>query len=223
MRDCISNEEYFNKFIEEDSARITNLTKKLNNNDVRSERILPVRQGIFRIKLGIIIAKYSRGDDLILLKEDFKEIYKEWINDFFSPNAYNENLRMLSLAVLLDVESEMLELFLIKIKDNQVHDWLMYFLLGINQEELGLMFQNRFQTLKELTKSSEQTRLLKRYLEEEWYNKDCDCYEAHKSKQNIYYGYWCFEAGAIAKILNIDDDVLKDVPYYPYDLVHYNS
>ena len=26
---------------------------------------------------------------------------------------------------------------------------------------------------------------------------------------------------AIAKILNLDDSNLKDVPYYPYDLVHY--
>ncbi|MDD7379168.1 MAG: DUF1911 domain-containing protein [Lachnospiraceae bacterium] len=38
-----------------------------------------------------------------------------------------------------------------------------------------------------------------------------------------YYGYWSFEAGAIAKILNLDDSSLKDVPYYPYDLVHYKK
>lgn len=223
MRDYIRNEEYFNKFIEEDSNRVTNLSKKLNDNEVRPERIMPVRQGIFRIKLGVIIAKYSRGDDLTSLKDDFIEIYKEWVNDFLSPHAYNENLRMISLAVLFGVGSEMRELVSQKLKENHVNDWLIHFLLGESQTELELMFQDRFHTLKELNKSSEQAILLKRYLDKEWYNKDCDCYEAHKSKQNIYYGYWSFEAGAIAKILNLDDSSLKDVPYYPYDLVHYKK
>ena len=65
--------------------------------------------------------------------------------------------------------------------------------------------------------------LLKKYLTSEWYNGDCGSYEAHKSKHNIYYGYWSFEAGAIAKILNLDDTSLKNVPYYPYDLVHYKK
>ena len=47
--------------------------------------------------------------------------------------------------------------------------------------------------------------------------------DSHKSSENVYYGYWSFEAGAIAKILNLDDSSLKDVPYYPYDLVHYKK
>ena len=80
-----------------------------------------------------------------------------------------------------------------------------------------------FQIMKELVKERDKSDLLEKYLKEDWYNKEYECYEAHKSDQNIYYGYWSFEAGAIAKILNLDDSNLKDVPYYPYDLVHYKS
>ena len=58
---------------------------------------------------------------------------------------------------------------------------------------------------------------------EEWYNKDCEVYESHKSVQSLYYGYWSFEAGAVAKILRLNDSKLKGVPYYPYDLVHYRE
>ena len=29
-----------------------------------------------------------------------------------------------------------------------------------------------------------------------------------------------FESGAMVKVLGLDDSELKDVPYYPYDLVH---
>ena len=66
---------------------------------------------------------------------------------------------------------------------------------------------------------------LKEYLEKYWYvgHKNMGWYDIHKAKEKLYYGYWSFEAGAIAKILNLDDSNLKDVPYYPYDLVHYKS
>ena len=36
----------------------------------------------------------------------------------------------------------------------------------------------------------------------------------------LYYGYWCFEAGAIVKRLGFDDEDLKNEQYYPYDMVH---
>ena len=66
---------------------------------------------------------------------------------------------------------------------------------------------------------------LKKYLKEEWYeaHRECYWYGSHKSSKSIYYGYWSFEAGAIAKILQLDDSGLKDAPYYPYDLIHYKD
>ena len=103
MRDSIKSEKYFDEFIAEDTARILKLTKKVNGEEVRPERLVPVKQGIFRIKLGIIIARYSKGDSIACLRSDFMEIYEEWIMSFFSQVAYNENLKMLSLAVLFEI------------------------------------------------------------------------------------------------------------------------
>lgn len=71
---------------------------------------MPVKQGIFRINLGIIIARYSKGDNIACLRSDFMEIYEEWIMSFFSPVAYNENLKMLSLAVLFEIEQKLITL-----------------------------------------------------------------------------------------------------------------
>ena len=72
---------------------------------------------------------------------------------------------------------------------------------------------------------SEDCRLLKEYLQEKWYDihKECAWYDSHKSSKNIYCGYWSFEAGAIAKILKLDDNSLGNVSYYPYELVHYKE
>ncbi|BAK75938.1 protein of unknown function [Pseudogulbenkiania sp. NH8B] len=34
-----------------------------------------------------------------------------------------------------------------------------------------------------------------------------------------YYGYWCFEAGAVAFLQGLDDSKLREFPYYPKDMV----
>ncbi|MBF4636310.1 DUF1911 domain-containing protein [Agreia pratensis] len=35
-----------------------------------------------------------------------------------------------------------------------------------------------------------------------------------------YGGYWCFEAAAVVKLLDIDDSSFRDNEFYPADLVH---
>ena len=67
--------------------------------------------------------------------------------------------------------------------------------------------------------------LLKDYLEKKWYkiHKECSWYDIHKKSPELYAGYWSFEAGAVAKILGVDDSSLKDEQYYPYDLVHFEG
>ena len=107
------------------------------------------------------------------------------------------------------------------------NDWLLFFLVDSwanekTSENKKLLFPKSFSRLQKVVFEDSKVDLLKKYLLSDWYNKDCGCYEAHKSKQNVYYGYWSFEAGAISKILNLDDDTLKDISYYPYDLVHYS-
>lgn len=222
MRDHIMNMEYFDNFIAEDNARIVKLSERISKEEVREERIIPVKQGVYRIKLGIIIAKYSRGDDINQIKDNFIELYQEWLSNFVSINAYNENLKMISLAVLFGIEQELVFKTRSVLRELGVSDWLLDYLLGSNMPESQLVFPDRFHSLKHV-KENNKIELLEQYLKREWYNKDCDCYKAHTSKQKIYYGYWSFEAGAVAKILGIDDLSLKDTPFYPYDLVHYEK
>jgi hypothetical protein len=55
-----------------------------------------------------------------------------------------------------------------------------------------------------------------------WYRsmRDAYWYDNHKNKHDVYFGYWCFEAAAVGKMLEIDDGRLKDHPNYPYDARH---
>ena len=66
-------------------------------------------------------------------------------------------------------------------------------------------------------------RLLQ-YLQKKWYKRYSDAgWYAHKSKWNVYTGYWSFERRVIAKILGLDDFLIKGQQYYPYDLVHWKA
>lgn len=227
MRDSLKSIEYFNDFIREDLERINRFSNKLKNGEVKEERIIPVKSKVHDLELGIMIAKYSRGDQITLLEKEFLKLVDEW-EEVWEPEYYNKNLKMISLMVLFGVKKENTKGIKNMLKKSNINDWLCDFLLNSLIEEktcdnAELLFPNDFSTLKKVLYSEDKAELLKLYLTKEWYNEDCGCYEAHKSKQNLYYGYWSFEAGAIAKILNIDDSGLKNMLYYPYDLVHYKN
>ena len=65
---------------------------------------------------------------------------------------------------------------------------------------------------------------LEKYLKREWYrgHSDLSWHDDHKYGIN-HDGYWSFESGALVKVLGLDDSSLKGLPYYPYDMVHWND
>lgn len=227
MRDKRKDSTYFDGFIEEDMARVKKFSKELEKGNVASERIRPVKAMVHDLKLGIMIAKYSKGDEISLLEEKYLELLDEW-EDIWEADYYNKNLKMISLGVLFGADQVYVARIRKMLKGSDVDDWLLHFLLDAwdheqTNEERKLLFPKSFSRLQKVVLAENKVELLKKYLSDDWYNKDCGCYEAHKSKQNIYYGYWSFEAGAVSKILHLDDASLKDESYYPYDLVHYKS
>lgn len=227
IRDRIKDFNYFDVFIEEDSQRIDKFTSKLNNGEVKEERIFPVKTKIHDLKLGVLIAKYSQGESLEILKSEYMNLVEEWEN-VFEPEFYNKNLKMISLAVLFNVNTNILASIKKMLKKDNINDWLLEFLLDSSYQntvdiKTELLFPDSFSGLKKAVYDESPVEKLKAYLSKEWYNEDCGCYEAHKSAQNIYYGYWSLEAGAISKILKLDDEELKGQQYYPYDLVHFKG
>ena len=181
---------------------------------------------IHDLKVGILIARYSKGDELSLLEEEYLKLVDDW-EEVWDPEYYNKALRMISLAALFEIDKIHVKRMKDMLRKSDVHDWVFDFILNSLDDEQTdisekLLFPKYLSTLQKVVLEENKIELLKKYLSK-WYNGDCGCYGAHKSKQNIYYGYWSFEAGAIAKILNLDDSSLKNAKYYPYDLVHYKK
>lgn len=224
MRDKLKNIEYFDLFIDEDTQRVIKFQNKLDANEVKEERILAVKTKIHDLKLGILVAKYSKGEEIDVLKKEYLQLLQEW-SDVFCEESYNKNLKMISLAVLFNIEEDYLQVIQEMLHEKKIFDWLFEFLLcGQNaKEDCILLFQEDFAKLKEFTYNPSNIQVLIDYLKNDWYCENCGCYEAHKSIHNIYYGYWSFEAGAVVKRLGVEDIQLKELQYYPYDLVHYDK
>ncbi|NLD51107.1 MAG: DUF1911 domain-containing protein [Clostridiaceae bacterium] len=150
-------------------------------------------------------------------------------------DAYDQMLWMLSLGFLLNISDELFNRLIIVIDRDKVKDALFEFILSakirnrppIREESYfesngipTLFFKLRTSLYETNNKNAE--KLVEEFIREDWYrnHKDSGWYNSHKSKNNIYCGYWSYETAAIVKIKNLDDSSFRDCPYYPADLVN---
>jgi hypothetical protein len=54
-----------------------------------------------------------------------------------------------------------------------------------------------------------------------WYHamRETSWYDSHRSIKPTYFGYWCFEGAAVARMRKIDVSQLRDHPHFPTDLL----
>lgn len=231
MRDKIKDKQYFIEYIEEEMNRIERFQSKLNANEVKKDRILPVKIEINNIKLGILIARYSMGEDINLLVNDYNEIVKGMQEGFWYEDWYDYILWMLSIGIMLEVDDKEFDILADLVDKSNKNDWLYNFLMhfrkkDINFENSRVLFDIPYKAIYDIVNSRDNhIDKIEDYLKNKWYkgHSGQGWYECHKSKENLYFGYWSFESGAIVKILGLDDEKLKNILYYPYDMVHYKK
>ncbi|MDR3162230.1 MAG: DUF1911 domain-containing protein, partial [Helicobacteraceae bacterium] len=63
-------------------------------------------------------------------------------------------------------------------------------------------------------------KLMKEFLKK-WYAsmRGCAWYGLHTKRPDRFRGYWCFEAGLVTYLWQIDDSSYRNLPFYPKDLV----
>ena len=72
------------------------------------------------------------------------------------------------------------------------------------------------------TNKEEAVLKLASFLQKGWLKLQTDGIIDNQShlREDQYRGYWSIESAALVKMLNLNDDSLKDCKYYPYDLLH---
>lgn len=234
MKTNIKDIEYFKNYIELNKDDIKFYVEGLEDGTTPKDRIWAVKRQIFTTSLHIVIAMYSSGCLIDEIQNEFNNTIKylaggwENSNSNISFDDYILMLWMLSLAILLDIDDENFEKIVKVLDTNKQEDYIFDVLIAhkfknrkINQNEL---YPKAFEFLKELFETRD-IQSLKEYLDKNWYKKFTSTYwyDNDKNKNEVFFGYWSFESGALVKILGLDDSILKDQQYYPYDLVHWKG
>lgn len=174
-----------------------------------------------------LIAAYERKRELDILAYGSDEVCA----GFGENDDYEQFLQTLSLCILLGRSELIPRLSAIFDRDNKGQDAIYETLLSFYDDSRvktdELLFKRPFAGLLKVIRAAtpkEASMLLDKYCKA-WYPafKKAPWYDSHLSidgDDGSYSGYWAFEAGAVAFLLNIDDSQI-DHMVYPKELVAY--
>jgi hypothetical protein len=234
VRDTIKNEEYFIAYIQNTLKRKNAYIAKINTLENPKQGFINSSVTLDLFSRNILIAKYSLGENISNLLPDYEESIKWFLIAYNSTAFYVQLLWTLSIGIMINKDKVFIAKLIELVKKDDPCDFLIDFILKNNsswdKQRLELKFSTPYNGLIEVieiakTDKQKAVERLKKYLEKEWYkgHSDTGWHNNHNSKHATYCGYWSFESGVIVKILNLDDDILKGVKYYPYDMVHWNK
>jgi hypothetical protein len=218
------------------------LENHLNDDDARWDAWSAWNWGVARNKSALLILDYSEGRPINEIAKDFPELliwnekcslphptYQTEPFYLAETDSYDYFLSLLSLAKLLRHDKQIARyaaLLEVKREKNRGVDALFEILL----QKLGipsvptrkrLPFKAHWILLEAIQSAPEnRPKLMKEFLKK-WYAsmRGCAWYGMHIKNPACFEGYWCFEAGLVTYLWQIDDSSYRDLPFYPKDLV----
>lgn len=228
MRDKLKDKRYFSSFLVEQKYIIKELIKSIHSPNVKPERVPYMWDAILISSLDIVIAEYSIGSDKETIIESFKDTV-EVFESHFTYNAdygdYDIMIWIVSIAILCDLEMDYFNRITTVVKKSNVQDKLIDFLIKSKQPDwvaagTKILQRSPYANTDWINNEND----IEKYLKVHWYkgHSVAAWYDSHKIEtMYVYPGYWAWEVGAIAKIKRINDFKIKNLNYYPYDLVHW--
>lgn len=195
------------------------------------------------------LLNYTAGHPILALRDELEaviqaiEIYaaalRDWHGDERYPpfmldelDHYEQLMQLIGLCYLLHRQDLLPRLAALQDgwfagEDVLYEDFLYFGLAGSRYDSETLTHTKAYTDLVDALyadmdgKEKAQSHLLQ-YIKR-WYKtsmKGLPWHDAHlEPNQAGYYGYWSFEAGAVAFLQDLDDSALPEFPYYPKDLV----
>ena len=223
MRDTIKSEEYFTNKLQSNQARILKFETLLTGIEPSNERGIRIGKGwLSSLHLDSLKAAYSAGAGI----QDVYAHYLQFIDsykDVCAPvdSAYDV-IDALSLGVLFQAAKSNFLPGLESITEKfDSRDGLICCLIQSLRDEPLTIRPSQLDYFNRIAEGENPAEILSLELSQ-WYQrrKDAYWYNAHRSKNDTYCGYWCFEIAALSKIFRVDDSGFAQNPYYPYDLAH---
>lgn len=242
MRDTlVVNEKYFEEYASEMKMLIQKSKDRIVNGSLSEENIPGAKFRYFLKFLEKLIANYSKGESIDLLKQQyvttlnlmtegwadsvvkFKMGRPQVIYDKYSLNYYCYMVWMLSLAVLLRVSDKEINILKSIIQNGKIDDELILFLLQLNIDKSTETNYKPFKSLLKRDILKTDSNHIKKYLDKWYQNTKLLTWHNYtpENGKHFYYGRWSFESAVIVAILDLDDSKFRTNEYYPKDLVDY--
>lgn len=222
-------------FISEETEALRELEQeKMSGHPVDADIIFNLSYSIFEEQKTVFIALYSKGEAVCNLLPEYQLLVDYMLKGWNKAGGYVQMIWMLSCGIMLNTPLPQFEKMVALVKEQRLKDFLIDSLIQYriptwNISTNDLVDIRPYKALQEVISLSKQDKgkaveRLKTYLSKEWYrgHSDCGWHDNHKTP-SIHSGYWSFESGALVRILGLDDSSLRNLPYYPYDMVHWKE
>ena len=223
MRDTIKNPEYFAHKLQSNQARILKFETLLTDIEPSNERGIRIgKSWLSRLHMDSVKLAYSAGAGI----QDVYAHYLRFIDsykDVCAPvDSTYDIIDVLSLGVLFrGTKFDFLPG--LETIEGRFHsrDGLIGCLFQSLRDEPLTICPSQLDYFNRLAEGEDPAEILSLELSQ-WYrhHKDAYWYNAHRSKNDTYCGYWCFEIAALSQIFGVDDSGFAQNPYYPYDVAH---
>lgn len=235
---CRKGIENNKEFIEENREDIKNLEEDDKNgiqrypNDNKSI-IEETYLTNFLYELKNIRAKYSIGENISVIEEDFHNAIYDLEHIGSGKVGYLNLLWMVSLGILIETDKRNIERLGRLVEKENIQDFLIDYLLctcDIGWSKITSIFykENPYSITKEIIElaqkdTREASQRMQTYMEKEWFKSHYDYEWKNAHNEPGYVGFWSFDTAALAKILKLDDSNLIENNHYPYELAHYKN
>jgi hypothetical protein len=233
-REVFKEPEYFEYQIEVKNRGIARYKEVVKNPETESKHRRRLCYTIFSEQLQLLIARYSIGEEISVLKNSFPEVI-DALNKYHQQEGYEPfNFRTLevyihalwlvSLALLFEVSDEHFNL-LVTLIDQDGQDALFDRLIALRTSSRlpssnVLLHPKAYYSLYASldVEGEERDRLIDKFLKEYYQNMKETYWDSSHLRKGGFFGYWIFELAAFVKFLNIDDINFANNIYYPRDL-----
>lgn len=226
MRDTLKPKDYFLEKLQTESSRIEKFESSLNSIDPSNERGIRIGKGhLSNLYFNCVKLTYSAGLPLSDTYSYYLQCLRHYKDVCAPVDSTYTVIDLLSVGVLFDKnKSEFLPSIQDMVEKFDSSDGLVCCLADYLQDRPIVTVSSQIDYYNSLVQTDDKARILSVELSQ-WYqhHKDAHWYDSHKSKNNTYCGYWCFEIAALSKIYSVDDGSFAAAPYYPYDLAHYSE
>ena len=229
MRDKAKDEEYFREMYNSDTKY---LNKWLDLPLEPGSNIQSYKYNLFIYAFYKFYSGYSLGLDINELIPEIKLILRNLLDTTTETNSNYEDMEYILHFILLFNQNEFLIEYKKLLEKSEDRDFYLDSMMQaldpswqISTEKI--LWPKDMKPLCEViqlskTDKASAVQRLKKYLDKEWFKTLKEGLITNQDiKDGDYYGYWCMEAAAVVKALELDDTELRDCKYYPYDMAHF--